>query len=76
MKTHVSVLTKSKEGVVSGTLTGIAAHFGLRTGRLQLVFLILAFMGIGFIFYFVLWLSIPNYSQRAELLARKNHLEE
>jgi len=68
MMQNDKVLSKKKHGVISGTLSGLAEHFGISKGRLRFVFLILGFMGIGIIFYFVLWLSIPNYSQRAELL--------
>ena len=75
MKQNGKVLTKSKHGIVSGTLSGLAKHFGIRRGRLQFVFLILGFMGIGFVFYFVLWISIPNYSQRAELLQNLNNAD-
>jgi len=66
------VLSKSKHGVVSGTLSGLAEHFGISRARLRFVFAVLGCMGIGFIFYFVLWISIPNYSQRAELLENQN----
>ncbi|NQZ22968.1 MAG: PspC domain-containing protein [Colwellia sp.] len=69
------VLSKNKHGVVSGTLSGLAEHFGISRGRLRFVFIILGFMGIGFIFYFVLWISIPNYSQRAELLEKQNSID-
>jgi phage shock protein PspC (stress-responsive transcriptional regulator) len=75
MKQNGKVLSKCKHGVVSGTLSGLAEHFGISKARLRFVFLILGFMGIGFIFYFVLWLSIPNYSQRAELLEKQNFTE-
>lgn len=48
MVQHDKVLTRSKNGVISGTLGGIAEYFGLRRGRLQFVFIVLAFMGEGF----------------------------
>lgn len=67
----IDVLTRSKNGVISGTLTGFANYYGLKRGRLQLVFLILGLFGVGFIFYFMLWISIPPYSQRKILLAEK-----
>ena len=70
MTTTHKVLTRSKHGLVSGTLSGLADHFGIRKGRLQLVFLFLAFVGIGFVFYFVLWASIPSYAQRDLLLEK------
>ncbi|WP_448569707.1 PspC domain-containing protein [Thalassotalea ganghwensis] len=69
MNTHRRVLTRSKDGIVTGTLSGIAEHFGIRKNRLQFVFLILAFMGIGFFIYFILWICIPSYEQRAAFLA-------
>ncbi len=75
MKQNGEVLSKNKHGVVSGTLSGLADHFCISKGRLRFAFLILGFMGIGCIFYFVLWLSIPNYSQRAELLEKQNNTE-
>ena len=69
MDNNEQVLTRTKHGIVSGTLGGIAEYFGIRKGRLRFVFLILGFFGIGFIFYFILWLSIPSYAQRISLLA-------
>jgi phage shock protein PspC (stress-responsive transcriptional regulator) len=62
------VLTRSNKGLITGTLTGLAEHFGLNKSKLQLVFVILAFMGVGFMVYFILWISIPSYNQRADLL--------
>ena len=73
MVQHDKVLTRSKNGTISGTLGGIAEYFGLRRGRLQFVFIVLAFMGGGFLLYFILWVSIPSYSQRAKLLKRSNN---
>jgi len=70
MKQKGSVLTRSKHGIISGTLSGLAKHFGISKSRLRFVFLLLAFIGIGFIFYFVLWISIPSYAQRELLLAK------
>lgn len=75
MNKNNKVLSKNKYGIVSGTLSGLAEHFGISRGRLRFVFIILGFMGIGFIFYFVLWISIPNYSQRAELLEKQNSID-
>jgi len=62
------VLTKSKHGLVSGTLRGLADYYNLNLNGLQFVFLIAGFFGVGVILYFVLWISIPNYSQREVLL--------
>jgi len=70
MEKNKGVLTRAKHGVISGTLAGIAEHFGLRRGKLQFVFIILGVFGIGFLLYFILWLCIPSYSQRALLLAK------
>jgi phage shock protein PspC (stress-responsive transcriptional regulator) len=75
MKQNGKALSKNKHGVVSGTLSGLAEHFGISKARLRFVFLILGLMGIGIIFYFVLWISIPNYSQRAELLEKQSRVE-
>lgn len=63
-----SVLTRSKHGLVSGTLRGMASYYHLNLNGLQLVFLIAALFGFGFVIYLVLWLSIPAYSKRGELL--------
>jgi len=68
MDKEQSVLTRSKHGLLTGTLRGLANYYGLSLNKLQLVFVILGFMGIGFVFYFVLWVSVPSYSQRAYLL--------
>lgn len=62
------VLTRSKHGLVSGTLRGMANYYHLNFNGLQLVFLIAAFLGFGFVIYLVLWMSIPAYSKREELL--------
>ena len=68
MQSNSKVLTKSKHGLVSGTLRGLADYYSLNLNGLQFVFLIAAFFGVGLILYFVLWISIPNYSQRDILL--------
>ncbi|WP_372870864.1 PspC domain-containing protein [Shewanella sp.] len=68
MQSNIKVLTKSKHGLVSGTLRGLADYYGLNLNGLQFVFLIAAFFGVGLVLYFVLWISIPSYSQRAILL--------
>ena len=65
MSKSSKVLTRTKHGIISGTLGGLAEHFGFRKTRLRLLFVILALFGIGFIMYFVLWVSIPSYSQRS-----------
>lgn len=62
------VLTRSKHGLVSGTLRGMANYYHLNLNGLQLVFLIAAFLGFGFVIYLVLWMSIHAYSKREELL--------
>jgi phage shock protein PspC (stress-responsive transcriptional regulator) len=68
MQSDNKVLTKSKHGLFSGTLRGLADYYSLNLNGLQFVFLIAAFFGIGLVLYFVLWISIPNYSQRKALL--------
>ncbi len=72
VKEEVKVLTRSKHGLISGTLSGIAEYLGISKGRLQFVFVILGLMGIGVLFYLVLWVSIPRYGLRETLLAKKN----
>ena len=68
MQSNIKVLTKSKHGLVSGTLRGLADYYSLNLNGLQFFFLIAAFFGVGLVLYFVLWISIPNYSQREALL--------
>jgi phage shock protein PspC (stress-responsive transcriptional regulator) len=68
VKSNIKVLTKSKHGLVSGTLRGFADYYGLNLNRLQFVFLLAALFGVGFVLYFALWISIPNYSQKETLL--------
>ncbi len=68
MQSDIKVLTKSKHGLVSGTLRGLADYYSLNLNGLQFVFLIAAFFGVGLVLYFVLWISIPSYSQREALL--------
>lgn len=78
MTTETKVLTRSKHGLLSGTLRGFADYYNLNLGGLQLVFIILAFTGFGLILYLVLWMSIPSYSKREELLneiAAKQHID-
>ena len=48
----------------------MASYYHLNLNGLQLVFLIAAFFGIGFVFYAVLWLSIPSYTRREALLQK------
>ena len=62
------VLTRSKHGLVSGTLRGMANYYHLNLNGLQLVFLIAALFGFGLVIYLVLWMSIPAYSKRQTLL--------
>lgn len=68
METEAKVLTRSKHGLLTGSLRGLADYYGLNLNKLQLVFVVLGVFGIGFVFYFVLWVSLPSYSQRAYLL--------
>lgn len=66
------VLTRAKHGVVSGTLAGFAEYYNLNLAGLRFVFLVtLLFGGLGLIFYIVLRLSIPAYSERERLIAEK-----
>ena len=46
----------------------MANYYHLNLNGLQLVFLIAAFLGFGFVIYLVLWMSIHAYSKREELL--------
>lgn len=74
MQPYTKVLTKSKHGVITGTLRGMADYYNLNLNGLQFVFLISAFFGVGFILYFVLCISIPSYAKREALL--KEHKSE
>lgn len=69
MSSEIKVLTKAKHGLVSGTLRGLADYYHLNLNGLQFVFLVAALFGFGIVLYFVLWISIPSYSQREVLLA-------
>jgi len=69
VQTDIKVLTKSKHGLVSGTLRGLADYYHLNLNGLQFVFLIAALFGVGIVLYFVLWISLPSYSQRSVLLS-------
>lgn len=69
MNSKKKVLTRSKHGLITGTLRGFADYYDLNLTKLQFVFVISALFGIGFVIYFVLWISIPSYSQRELLLA-------
>ena len=69
MNSNKKVLTRSKHGLITGTLRGFADYYDLNLTKLQFVFVIFALFGIGFVIYFVLWISIPSYSQRELLLA-------
>jgi len=71
MHSDIKVLTKSQHGLISGTLRGLADYYGLKLNRLQLVFIISAFFGVGFVFYFILWVSLPSYTQRETLIKAK-----
>lgn len=72
MNKQKKVLTRTKHGVLSGTLAGFAEHFEISKSKLRFVFLVLGLFGIGLVFYFVLWLCIPSYNQRALLLAEQD----
>lgn len=72
MEPEIKVLTRSKNGTLTGTLSGFAAYYNLNLGGLQFVFVIAALMsGFGIVLYLVLWMSIPPYANRAMLLQRK-----
>jgi len=68
MESNIRVLTRSKHGLVTGTLRGFAKYYHLNLNRLQFVFLVLALFGVGFFLYFVLWMSVPSYSKRKILI--------
>lgn len=66
------VLTRAKHGFLTGTLAGFADYYNLSVSGLKLVFIILTLCGgMGIIFYLVLRLSIPAYTERPRLLAEK-----
>lgn len=76
MQSNIKVLTKSKHGLISGTLRGLADYYSLNLNGLQFVFLIAAFFGVGLVLYFVLWISIPSYSHRDVLLKELQSKQE
>ncbi|GHF98036.1 PspC domain-containing protein [Thalassotalea marina] len=73
MQPYTKVLTKSKHGLVTGTLRGMADYYNLNLAGLQFVFLIAAFFGVGIILYVVLCISIPSYKDRAALLKERQN---
>lgn len=76
MQSEKRVLTRTKHGLITGTLRGLAEYYGLNLNGLQFVFLIAAFCGVGLVLYFVLWVSIPSYSQREKLIESITSNEE
>lgn len=71
MESNERVLTRARDGMITGTLKGLADYYGLKLDALRLFFTITAFFGIGVVAYFVLWVCLPSYSQRNILISSK-----
>lgn len=72
-------LVRSANGVIGGVCAGIAEYYGWNVRNLRLIWLVLAFVGLGspVVFYLVLWMVMPagvkkNYAERMyERLGKK-----
>lgn len=69
-------LTRSNNKVIAGVCSGLAEHFGLNTGAVRIVMLLLLFITFSAagIAYLILWFLLPidngnssdNYKQRMQ----------
>ena len=57
--------------VLGGVASGIGAYLGIDPVWLRLFFIIMLFMGFGFLFYIILWIIIPEARTAAEKLQMK-----
>ena len=55
-------LYRSSDRKIAGVCAGLAECFGLSTGLVRLVMLILLFVGPGLIAYLILWVIMPQNS--------------
>ncbi|MCB0765465.1 MAG: PspC domain-containing protein, partial [Flavobacteriales bacterium] len=53
---------------VGGVLSGIGAYFGVDPLILRLVYIVLLFLGVGWLIYIILWIVVPPAETAAEKL--------
>ncbi len=55
-------LTRSNNKIIAGVCAGIAEHFGLNTGAVRIVFILLLFLTFSAagIAYIILWIIMPT----------------
>ncbi|MEO7766267.1 MAG: PspC domain-containing protein, partial [Ferruginibacter sp.] len=46
--------------VIGGVCGGLARYFGLDTILVRIIFILLAFAGLGFLAYIILWIAVPS----------------
>ncbi|MEO6550281.1 MAG: PspC domain-containing protein [Ferruginibacter sp.] len=46
--------------VIGGVCGGVAAYFGLDAIVVRIIFILLAFAGLGFLAYLILWIAVPS----------------
>ncbi|MCW3093409.1 MAG: PspC protein [Ferruginibacter sp.] len=46
--------------VIGGVCGGLAAYFGLDSIVVRIIFILLAFAGVGLLAYFILWIAVPS----------------
>jgi phage shock protein PspC (stress-responsive transcriptional regulator) len=59
--------------VIGGVCSGIAAYWKLELWLVRLIFLILAFMGIGILIYLILYIVLPEAKTTAEKIEMKGN---
>ncbi len=60
-------LLRSENAMIAGVAAGIAGHFGWNVNTVRLLWVILAFVGVGspVLFYLVLWLVMPKAKRKS-----------
>lgn len=56
---------------VGGVLGGVGAYFNIDPLILRLIYLVLLFLGVGFILYLILWAVVPKATTAAEKLSMR-----
>lgn len=59
--------------VIGGVCSGVAAYWKLELWLVRLIFLILAFMGIGILIYLILYIVLPEAKTTAEKIEMKGN---
>ncbi len=66
-KTVKKFFRNPEDKVLGGVASGIAAYFGVDTGVIRLLFVLgIAFFGVGFLLYLVLWMIAPQANTLTE----------